>query len=427
MDIGWAGGGGRLELSSGLLGFHFGLRRCWSRWRQHVRHAARNHIDDVPLVLLGPAHCDVIDVIDEVRDGGPDSDVTVAVAHHLEIGHLVLGRRLLGARLVGTFGGARVQRRRIETAIVVLGAANVPRRGILRHAWYEEVGPWFCLHMDQNEHIGFTGLKILCAVDGYTRCPGHWKVVTSLRGLEHARFLQELVFKFKRVPAHVSIDGTKAWGGAKLAMGLFWGDEDEDDGADIVHLAEGPVKVKRTMVVNSVLNSIVERQWFECNDVTENIKQEARTLIRQDLMQAGRNPDRIDQYCFCAAYRADVTHRVDVHYRAMQLRRKEVTTRNPNYPRGTYVPLHRLNEAGDGCSLRVTDEEIAVVDRFVADYYGSTAALAIEPQSPWEVDPLDPAERAACDTLVASMGSMTPMETYVVMRGETHRLVDARL
>jgi len=271
MDIGWAGGGGRLELSSGLLGFHFGLRRCWSRWRQHVRHAARNHIDDVPLVLLGPAHCDVIDVL---RDAP--------------------GQKLFVRRRAGRRAGR-------------------------------------------------------------------------------------------------------------------------------------PVKVKRTMVVNSVLNSIVERQWFECNDVTENIKQEARTLIRQDLMQAGRNPDRIDQYCFCAAYRADVTHRVDVHYRAMQLRRKEVTTRNPNYPRGTYVPLHRLNEAGDGCSLRVTDEEIAVVDRFVADYYGSTAALAIEPQSPWEVDPLDPAERAACDTLVASMGSMTPMETYVVMRGETHRLVDARL
>jgi hypothetical protein len=328
---------------------------------------------------------------DEVGDGGPDSEVTVAVAHHLTVGHLALGRRLLQARLVDDFGGARVQRRRIETALGVLGTANVPRRRITWHAWYEGVEPWFCAHMDQNEHIGFTGLKILCAVDGYTRCPLHWKVVTSLRGLEHARFLQELVFKYKRVPAHICIDGAKAWGGAKLAMRLFWGDEDEDDGADIVQLPEGPVKVKRTMVVNSVLNSIVERQWFDCNDVTESIRQAARTLMRMGLMQAGRRPDRIDQYCFCAAYRADLTYRVDVHYRAMQRRRKEVTTRNPNYPRGTYVPLHRLNEAGDGASRRVTDEEIAIVDTFLDEFYGNATALAVEPQSPWEVDPLLPA------------------------------------
>jgi hypothetical protein len=94
--------------------------------------------------------------LEEAGDGGPDAEVTVAVARHLEEGHLALGRRLLQGRLIGDFDGERVQRRRIAAALGVLGTTNEPRRRISRHAWYEGVAPWFCVHMDQNEHIGFT-------------------------------------------------------------------------------------------------------------------------------------------------------------------------------------------------------------------------------------------------------------------------------
>ena len=49
------------------------------------------------------------------------------------------------------------------------------------------------------------------------------------------------VRKYKRVPAHLCLDGAAAWNGAKSAMQIFWGDKDEEAGCEFVQLAEGRI------------------------------------------------------------------------------------------------------------------------------------------------------------------------------------------
>jgi hypothetical protein len=79
-----------------------------------------------------------------------------------------------------------------------------------------------------------------------------------------------------------------------------------------------------------------------------------------------------------------------------------------------------------GSLLRSANDETRAVDEFIADHFTSAKALVIEPQSPWEIDPLDPLERIACDNAVAALAPTSRMETYVAMRAATHSLIQSR-
>ena len=74
--------------------------------------------------------------------------------------------------------------------------------------------------MDQNEKLGFGGVKILQVIDAKWRCPIHWTVGTSLRGLEHSRVFQGAVRKWGRVPDRVVVDKAAAWSGVERMMHL---------------------------------------------------------------------------------------------------------------------------------------------------------------------------------------------------------------
>ena len=78
--------------------------------------------------------------------------------------------------------------------------------------------------MDQNEKIGFGGVKVLQALDSKWRCPIYYEVVTSLRGLDHSLFFLGAVRHWKLVPYNVIVDGAPAWCGVREMMKIWWHD-----------------------------------------------------------------------------------------------------------------------------------------------------------------------------------------------------------
>ena len=142
-----------------------------------------------------------------------DAELDEHIAGYLRVGHGALGRRLLDGRLI--VDGLCVQRRRIEQSLARLGRFRAAPRRLVRRKWYEGVGSWFAVHVDQNEKIGFAGIKILAAIDGRWRCPLYWEVVTNLTGFTHATFIQNMIKSWGKVPAHIIMDGATAWLGVK--------------------------------------------------------------------------------------------------------------------------------------------------------------------------------------------------------------------
>lgn len=118
-----------------------------------------------------------------------------------------------------------------------------PPRRIRRRLYYNGVYPWFAVHLDQNEKIGKYGFKFFAAIEGYTRCPLHWKLVTSLRGLEHGRFYQEMVRCCGgRVPFATVVDGARAWNAVEhVVENFYW---HHDPRPALISMAEGPMMVR---------------------------------------------------------------------------------------------------------------------------------------------------------------------------------------
>ena len=297
-----------------------------------------------------------------------DAELDARVAHYLGIGHRGLGRRLIEARLFAD--GHLVQRRRIMDALRRLGRHRAPPRRLVRRSFYASVGSWFAVHMDQNEKLGFGGVKLLAAIDGKSRCPVHWKVVTSLRALEHSRFYNELVRRWGRVPAHVVVDG-------------------------------GP--------------------WRDVNDVLNKYYLTWKDLESRGLLVGGRNADPVDLFCLTQVYVPLIKRDVDAHFEAMAVRRKETSTRDPSFPAGTWRPLELLLQ-DDDYSLSVDADQVDAMDEYITAYHG---AEDVEPASAWERDPLcTAAERAERDELVASIDPQTPVEEYIAMREATRHILE---
>ena len=343
-----------------------------------------------------------------------DAELDVRVRHYLDIGHRGLGRRLIEARLFAD--GHLVQRRRIMDALRRLGRHRAPPRRLVRRSFYASVGSWFAVHMDQNEKLAFGGIKLLAAIDGKSRCPVHWKVVTSLRALEHSRFYNELVRRWGRVPAHVVVDGGP-WRGVRRAVELYWDDMEPAH----VETAEGVLVVNRFQRTSSVHNIPVERSWRDVNDVLNKYYLTWKDLESRGLLVGGRNADPVDLFCLTQVYVPLIKRDVDAHFEAMAVRRKETCTRDPSFPAGTWRPLELLLQ-DDDYSLSVDADQVDAMDEYITAYHG---AQDVEPASAWERDPLcTAAERAERDELVASIDPQTPVEEYIAMREATRHILE---
>ena len=343
-----------------------------------------------------------------------DAALDEHILGYLRRGHGALGRRLLDGRLV--VDGLHVQRRRVEESLARLGRARAPPRRRVRRRWYEGIGSFYAVHVDQNEKLGFGGVKLLAAIDGKSRCPVHWKVVTSLRALEHSRFYNELVRRWGRVPAHVVVDGGP-WRGVRRAVELYWDDMEPAR----VDTAEGVLVVNRFQRTSSVHNIPVERSWRDVNDVLNKYYLTWKDLESRGLLVGGRNADPVDLFCLTQVYVPLIKRDVDAHFEAMAVRRKETSTRDPSFPAGTWRPLELLLQ-DDDYSLSVDADQVDAMDEYITAYHG---AEDVEPASAWERDPLcTAAERAERDELVASIDPQTPVEEYIAMREATRHILE---
>lgn len=201
-------------------------------------------------------------------------------------------------------------------------------------------------------------------------------------------------------------------------MRLYWGDDNMAPAR--VATAEGVVVVHRFQRTSSVHNTPIERSWRDWNDVAHKYYEEWKSLEGLGLLVAGRHADPLDLFCLATVYLPLIKRDADEHFMAMALRRKRTSTRNPDFPRGTYVPLNGLLQDEDH-SLPVAEEQVDAMDEYITAYYDAADA---EPASPWERDPLETeAQRAERDALVATAGAQSPAEEYIVMRAATRRVL----
>ena len=188
----------------------------------------------------------------------------------------------------------------------------------------------------------------------------------------------------------------------------------------VIDHADGPIHVRRFNATSSVHNVPVERSWAECNDVTDKYRAEWKGLEGRGLLKGGRYADPLDIFCLTTVYLPAIRSDLENHFRAMSLRRKETSTKNPNFPRGTWRPIEGL-EVDEDCSLHVDEEQVDVMDDYIVAFHDAEDE---EPASAWETDPLPtPALRAQRAEMVALTQPTSLTEEYVAMRRATRVLL----
>ena len=345
-----------------------------------------------------------------------DAELRAHVSTFLEQQHLGIGRRKIAALLEDE--GLRIPRRRIADVMEQLGHRRAPHQKMKRRSYTEAVGAHFLWSMDQNEKIGFGGVKVLQALDSKWRCPIYYEVVTSLRGLDHSLFFLGAVRHWKLVPYNVIVDGAPAWCGVREMMKIWW--HDCLDPVLVPH-DDGDMLVERVTVTSSVHNPMVERSWVDVNHVTRKYRLEWKDLEGRKLLRGGRNKDPADLFCLAEVYIPSIKRDLDQHFAAMARRRKEKSTRNPNFPAGTWRPITGLMTDVD-YSRHVDDAQIDAMETYIRAFHG---AADEEPASSWEVDPLETdAQRALRADLVSRANPQSLADEYVVMRQATEAILD---
>ena len=348
--------------------------------------------------------------------GMDDATVEQHVARHLREGHRALGRGLMESQFAGE--GHRLPRTRIDQAMRNLGVLREAPKRIFREPWYQAKGPLDNVHADQNEKLGKWGFKILAAVDGYTCCPLGWQLTSSLRGLEHGRFLNSVVRRWG-VPQHIIVDKAPAWRCVRKMMRFYHGDANMSPTP--VHLPGGRViLVQRLQMTTSTHNTRIERLWVDCNNVTRKWRREFEMLEGLGLLVGGRHADPLDLFCLIHVYRPTIVAELDKFFRSMQYRRKRQSSRNPNARRGTQRPIDAMRRDGDH-SLHVTPRQVDLMDEYITAYHN---AVEQEPASPWERDPLTTdAQRAQRARLVHGRMGGPLRERYLAYRTATRHIL----
>jgi len=302
-----------------------------------------------------------------------DHDVLKAcVADVINASYPSFGRRFIAAGLWEEFG-LRVQKSRIlqckRELVAESGGVFCTQHRIRRLKYYVSPGPHFCFHLDQNEHLVGFRIYLLTAIDGFCRHSMYHQVVTDLTGTTHTRFFTNLVRSKRRLPQHLCVDGTACWNAAKYAMETVFADEPETVVLHVEHNSHTdiPLYIDRAQVVSSVHNSAVEIHWRWTNKIAEEYLECFLDLEALQLLRGGRYPDYIDLFCLHYVFLPYFRRDVERFYAILGSRRKETCTRNPYFPRGTWIP-RQLEELYASCGIPLSDEQIDTICGIAESY-----------------------------------------------------------
>lgn len=311
-----------------------------------------------------------------------DYDLLEAVLEIFISSHPGIGRRFIEARLFSK--GLRVQRERIEWAMLKLEIMREPSKRIRRCEYNENPGYMWCSHLDQNENLKKYRISLLSVIDGYTRSAPHWSVVSDLTGETHTQFFLQFLEKHKWVPEHVSIDGTECWNALSLIMRTIWAN---DLAPAVFFVNDVILRIYRVHYVNSFHNTPVERSWDWCNLITTEYKKCFEHLELRGVLLCGRRPSHLDLFCLHAVFLPQIKLDLEEHFIALLYRKKEKCTKNPLFPDGTHRPIQLLRTANI-YGRPLSDTELTAIRQLGESYPWSSARTG---RSPSIGDPLQSA------------------------------------
>ena len=233
-----------------------------------------------------------------------------------------------------------------------------PPRRIRRMKYNVNAGPFWCVHMDQSEHMVGYYIYILTAIDGFCRHAPYHQVVTDLKGSTHSEFFANYLRTTRTLPSHVCVDGTQCWNGVRHLMDVCYEHLPPATPITIEYVNHDDVHmlVHRFQVVRSVHNTAVEMHWRWINHLADEYLDCFFLLEAQQVLHGGRNANMLDIFClhyiFLPYFEADVAD----FYATLENHPREIRTRNPYMPKGTWRPI-QLKEGflHHGIKLETTD------------------------------------------------------------------------
>jgi hypothetical protein len=136
---------------------------------------------------------------------------------------------------------------------------------------------------------------------------------------------------------------------------------------------------RRFNKTSSPRNAKIERQWREANLVSKKWVKEFKLLMDFEFLSTS---DALDLYSLTETYHKAVEANFDAHYRMMQNKKKNKSTKDPDYPKGTRRRLE-LWHGFEKYISPVTDVQMAEVRRIGESHNGT------DTQAAWEIDPID--------------------------------------
>lgn len=278
-----------------------------------------------------------------------------------------LGRRFINAGLLSF--GHRVQRRRVAGLLDRLGHIRGPPRHIRRLNYHSNPGPHFCWHMDQNEHMVGYQIFILTAVDGFTRHGVYSEVITELSGTSHTDFFINAVGSTKVLPDHVCVDKTPCWHAVRHLMTEVFADDPGPTELIIEHRnhPDKKVTVERFKQVKSVNNTVVEIQWKYVNHLTDEYLDCFFDLEADQLLHGGHDADPIDLFCLHTIFLPYIKHDLAMLYGILFRRTREIKTRNPCAPQGSWRPCQLL-KMFEHYGTELEDDDVVNLDAIANSY-----------------------------------------------------------
>lgn len=287
-----------------------------------------------------------------------DAQLKVVIHEIMKSSYPCMGRRFLNGALVSR--GLRIQRCRILRMKRELPHLFGRPRRIRRLKYNVNPGPYWCLHMDQSEHMVGFYIYVLTAIDGFCRYAPYHQVVTDLKGSTHSKFFANYLASNKILPAHVCVDGTSCWNGVRHVMDICYRNQPPVTPVTIEYDNHDDVQIliHRFQVVSSVHNTAVEIHWRWINHIADEYLDCFFLLEAQQLLHGGRHADMLDIYCLHYVFLPYIKADLADFYATLEYRPREMRSRNPHTPKGTWRPV-QLREyfPHHGIELETADVE----------------------------------------------------------------------
>lgn len=267
-----------------------------------------------------------------------DDDLLTLIQFILQVTYPDIGRRFINGALLAL--GHRVQRDRVRNMLTQLGEIRPRPRRLRRLSYHANPGPYFCAHMDQNEFLKAYRIYILSAIDGFCRHCVHFEVLDNLAGTTHTRFFTNMLRKTKIIPAHVNVDMTSCWNAVERFMNVAYADNPGPTPLPIHHRnhEDATIYVERFHAGRSVRNTPVETHWRFINNTLAPYANCFFQLEQEYVLHGGNYPDLVDIFCLHRIFLPYIRHDISFMYQIYYLRRRELRSANPFYPKGTWRP-----------------------------------------------------------------------------------------